>query len=511
MRAVRTRRRSQQMPQGTFSCASAIHLVAGDLQDFQSFRSRLTLLICIHAGDEVIAALMCVDTNYELIEVPSRKFIRFPWLNFSNKNRVMKRKIIAASIIALAGTSVATAYSAAPALFLNFERPDIRFQETHAYSILSVNTPLNITLNFSGELTESQKEVFQEAKSAWEARLSGYQPGINISSITIDASSKYIDGPSGTLGRAGPTNITQQAGFTLATKGIMEFDSADMSVMENNGQLQAVIEHEMGHVLGVGTLWPHNSNYVIDSYQYTGVNGIDAWNAEFILPSAPWSSIPVEDEGGEWTRNGHWKEDNTLSDSQGRTMTHELMTGWINLPVFFSNTTLHSMLDLGFTITQPLVDLSISTNGGGKIVGPGVDCVNNCTMSFASDSTISLEALADAAYYFAGWGGDCSGVDETCNLVLNADKVVSANFQLRPEPVIECFSGPEVSGTYVQDTIIQSENALIVTKDLVVGKQVKLAVESASSISFAKEFSASKYAQISAEIIAGLSCGEPQS
>ncbi len=58
------------MPQGSFSCASAIHLVAGNLQDFQSFRSQLTPLTYIHAGDEVIAALMCVDANHELIEMP---------------------------------------------------------------------------------------------------------------------------------------------------------------------------------------------------------------------------------------------------------------------------------------------------------------------------------------------------------------------------------------------------------------------------------------------------------
>ena len=70
MRAVRTRRRSQQMLQGTFSCASAIHLVAGCLQDFQSFRSLLTPLTYIYVGDEVIAALMCTDANHELIEAP---------------------------------------------------------------------------------------------------------------------------------------------------------------------------------------------------------------------------------------------------------------------------------------------------------------------------------------------------------------------------------------------------------------------------------------------------------
>ncbi len=426
----------------------------------------------------------------------------------------MKQKKIAAYIIALAGISVATAYSAAPALFLDFERPDIRFEETRAYSILNVNTPFSITLNLSSDFTETQKDAFLKAKAAWESRLSGYQPGISITGVTIDASllpSDIADGPGGILGQAGPTNIVKQAGFTLATKGIMEFDSADMSAMESNGMLQVVVEHEMGHVLGIGTLWSNNLSYSIGSYKYTGVNGIDAWNAEFIAPNAPWSYIPVEDEGGEGTADGHWNEDSSISDNQGRAMTYELMTGWINQPIFFSNTTLHSMRDLGFTITQPLVELSISTSSGGKVVGSGVDCIGNCTIPFTSDSTVSLEALADTAYYFTGWAGNCSGTDEICNLTLDTDKVVSASFQLRPEPIVECVTGPEISGTYTQDTIIQSENALVVTKDLIVGKQVRLTVESASSIHFAKEFSTSKYAQISAEIIAGLRCGGPKS
>ncbi len=423
----------------------------------------------------------------------------------------MKRNILSTSIIVLAGTSTVTAYSAAPSLYLNFSRPEIKFQEERPFSILNVNAPFSITLNFSDSITETQRAAFYAAKDAWEARISGYQAGISITGIAIDASSAYIDGPGNILGSAGPTYLTTQAGFTLATHGSMDFDSADMSAMESNGQLQAVIEHEMGHVLGIGTLWPYNTGYIEGTYQYTGTNGIDAWNAEFIAPNAPWAYVPVEDEGGPGTADGHWNEDSSIVDSQGRTMTYELMTGWINLPVFFSDTTLYSLRDLGFTVTQPMVDLSVNVNSGGKVVGSGVNCDTNCTVSFADNSTISLEALADAPYYFTGWGGDCSGTDEVCNLTLDTDKAVSANFQLRPEPAIECVTEPEISGIYAQDTIIQSENALIVTKDLVVEKQVRVTVESAVSIHFAREFNNRKYAQISAEVIQGLSCSTPQS
>ena len=41
----------------------------------------------------------------------------------------------------------------------------------------------------------------------------------------------------------------------LPYHGTMEFDTADLAAMEANGSLFFVIMHEMGHILGIGTLW----------------------------------------------------------------------------------------------------------------------------------------------------------------------------------------------------------------------------------------------------------------
>lgn len=432
----------------------------------------------------------------------------------------MKQKKLTVAIIALAGSSVAPAFSSTLPFHLNFSRPEIAVQESRDFSFPSVNAPFSITLNFTGGLTPSQQQVFLTAKAAWEGRLSGYQPGISVGSITIDASSIAIDGSGGTLGRAGPTWIADQAGFTLATEGLMEFDSADMSAMESNGSLQAVIEHEMGHVLGFGTLWSHNTGYVNGSFEYRGVHGIDAWNAEF-TPGNLFSYVPVENEGGEGTRNSHWNENaqgsgtTGFSDAHGRDMQNELMTGWINLPAFFSNTTLISMRDLGFTINQPppqprpQTTLSITMNAGGKVVGNGIDCKQNCTVSFGIDSAVQLEAVPNWNYFFSGWGGECSG-DQACEFVLDIDRAVSANFQLRPAPAIACFTSPvEIVDGYSQDTIIQSEQAITVTKDAAIEHGVRLTVESSTAIHFHREFSVSKCSQLSADVVPGLSCGTP--
>ena len=238
-----------------------------------------------------------------------------------------------------------------PPLELRFERP----------FMVMVPTPpverrggFTITLNATG-FTAPQLATFTDAKAAWEARIQGYQPGVGLAGLTINASSVAIDGPGGILGQAGPTNITGSGGFVLTTVGIMEFDSADLPGL--GASLGAVIEHEMGHVLGIGTLWGSNGVYVNDSFQYTGTEGLAAWVAGFSGQAAAiW--VPVEDDGGPGTANGHWNENagggGTVGISElssGMDMKFELMTGWLSTPIFYSSLTHNSLRDIGFDVT----------------------------------------------------------------------------------------------------------------------------------------------------------------
>ena len=60
------------------------------------------------------------------------------------------------------------------------------------------------------------------------------------------------------LGQAGPTRLRPaEAGAAafLPAKGRMSFDTADLAQMERDGTLNDVITHEMGHVLGIGSVW----------------------------------------------------------------------------------------------------------------------------------------------------------------------------------------------------------------------------------------------------------------
>lgn len=412
--------------------------------------------------------------------------------------------------------SVTHTASAEP-LYLNFTRPPIVSQTLLPYDSSQIRSSFTITLNFSGELTESQKAVFLQAKAAWESRLTGYQPGISNTGVIIDASSVPIDGPWKILGRAGPTRLTGQAGYVLATQGIMEFDSADMAAMESDGFLQEVIEHEMGHVLGIGTLWARNNVYVADSYAFTGVNGLTEWKSEFQSTA---TAVPVEDEGGQGTAEGHWNENadqsaTGITDAQGHDMRNELMTGWINLPVFFSGTTLRSMQDIGFStidvppVSYTLTSSTIKNNGSfGSITGPGISCGSDCTESYTENTEISLSAVADWGSRFAGWSGACPG-DEACILNMTEDKPVTATFDIRLPPAPQCYPDTqEVSsaGDFTQDTTIQSMDKITTAGTITMSKHVRLIFEATNGITLNPGFTVPAYGQFLANIQPSVAC-----
>ena len=238
--------------------------------------------------------------------------------------------------------------------------------------------------NDSG-ISESQKDIFEAAADTWEGFITGYQPGAALAGITINASGPAIDGAFNILGQAGPTNGSTYGGFLFATAGQMEFDSADLTRLENDSTLANVILHEMGHVLGIGTLWSASAAtgggvvgaqelYTNGTGQYTGANALLRYQQEYD-PLAGF--IPVELDGGGGTANGHWNEraDNFKTENQagpdgdpgdgipaplvnidpfspnfGESLDDEILTGVLSGSAYISNITLGSFEDLGYTV-----------------------------------------------------------------------------------------------------------------------------------------------------------------
>lgn len=217
---------------------------------------------------------------------------------------------------------------------------------------LSANAAFDLTINYTGP-TEYQS-YFTAAENFWESVITGYKPTVTLTGFTISASIASIDGQWGTLGYAGPDTLTSRAGSIYTTTASMVFDLDDMAYMTGSGTFGDVIRHEMGHTIGIGTLWELNNLYVDGSGQYTGANGLAQYQTEFNQPGAAY--IPVELGGGAGTAGGHWNEvDNGsgltgIVDGQGRDMRNELMTGWLNAPTFVSKTTVASLQDLGYTV-----------------------------------------------------------------------------------------------------------------------------------------------------------------
>ena len=203
----------------------------------------------------------------------------------------------------------------------------------------------DIQLNYQG-LTTSEQAIFQQAAARWEQIIIGDLPNATYASrvvddLLIDASATAIDGVGGTLGQAGPDRF--RSGTLMPYHGSMQFDTADLAAMARDGTLLSVVQHEIGHILGIGILWDDRgllSGAGTSNPRFTGQRATAEYNAIFGLRE---SGVPVENSGGAGTRDAHWRDS---------ILVNELMTGWAGpgtqLPL--SRITVASLADLGYQV-----------------------------------------------------------------------------------------------------------------------------------------------------------------
>ena len=241
--------------------------------------------------------------------------------------------------------------------------------DNEAITITTVTPPPNtsgftITLNMTG-LTATQQTIFQQAAARWSQAIIGDLPnvtynGVVIDDVLINASAVAIDGAGGILGQAGPDRVRSSSQGGLPYLGTMQFDSADLASMQANGTLFGVILHEMGHVLGIGTLWSSKgllSGAGTSNPRFTGAQATAAYNAIFGRSD---TSVPVENTGGSGTRDSHWRES---------VFTSELMTGWASGGLQMSRVTVASLADIGYVVNLNAADaFTPSTTATGFLV-----------------------------------------------------------------------------------------------------------------------------------------------
>lgn len=147
-----------------------------------------------------------------------------------------------------------------------------------------------------------------------------------------------IDGPGKGLARAGPCLVRTASGIPLL--GLVELDRADLGMDEQ--LLLDVVTHEVGHVLGIGTLWFYRAlvhgrggddpvfqgEAALAAYEGMGASGF----------------VPLENVGGGGTRDVHWRE---------TTFRSELMTGYMNGGSnALSRLTIASLRDMGYGVNM---------------------------------------------------------------------------------------------------------------------------------------------------------------
>jgi hypothetical protein len=229
----------------------------------------------------------------------------------------------------------------------------------------------------TGTPSTAQKAAFDAAVARWtQLILTGAPPylvfedaepcapsiiGETVDGLVIFADLHPIDGPGNVLGRSAPCILRDDPGY-LPAEGDMEFDTADLSTLEAGGQLNAVILHEMGHVLGFGTIWdfdPFPGVKAANAF-LVGFNGSNPFfngptaQAAFAGAAAPLGSafsgltVPVESGGGAGTAYSHWRES---------VLGSELMTGFLNGGTNpLSAITVDQFRDLGYVVNDALAD-----------------------------------------------------------------------------------------------------------------------------------------------------------
>lgn len=224
-------------------------------------------------------------------------------------------------------------------------------------------SPFTIELQFLTDTTSAQGDAFEAARHRWEGLIVGDVPNVqlsaaagqcgtnspalnrNVDDVLILVTLEPIDGAGNVLGAAGPCFVRNVG--RLPVLGLMKFDTADLDVLESSGLLDAVILHEMGHVLGFGTIWTDKSLLADASLSggtdphFTGAQAIAAFNAVGGSNYQGGEKVPVEDTGGQGTADAHWRES---------VFGNELMTGFVDLTDPLSRVTVSSLADLGYMV-----------------------------------------------------------------------------------------------------------------------------------------------------------------
>lgn len=252
----------------------------------------------------------------------------------------------------------------------------------------------DITVRFIGDGgTARQRDAFAGAVARWRRVITGdvgtvplnvpagecqnWLPAVNesINDLLVFVRIASIDGAGKVLGQASPCYVNSNN--KLPIMGFFELDQDDLALLDTQGTLDNVVLHEMGHILGIGTLWNYQRQLLVgagtdDPYfagaqaraQFSGTSGF----------SYAGLGVPVENSGITGTRDAHWRRS---------VFGNELMQGYAQpggMPL--SRITVGSLTDMGYITAMSGADgYSFLTTARAMAPGAG----ESTTLSFGDD------------------------------------------------------------------------------------------------------------------------------
>ena len=179
----------------------------------------------------------------------------------------------------------------------------------------------------------------------------------SVDDLVIVARVTSIDGERGVIARAAVCGVREgQRG--LPFMAAIEFDADDAEWMPSR-DLDEVVLHEMGHALGIGTLWSRfgllrnpSAEVGLESVRDTHFPGPLAIRAFDQAGGAAYGhgeKVPVANVGGFGSFDSHWRN---------RVFNHELMTSTQHIGVAdpLSAVSIQSLADLGYTVDVSLAE-----------------------------------------------------------------------------------------------------------------------------------------------------------